>query len=43
MGNKNPIIAQNKFKVLEDILDGSYMDYGYLEDLDHGPSGTLSK
>jgi hypothetical protein len=42
-GDKNPIIAPKKYNVLEDILDGSSMDYDDLDNLGHGPSGTLSE
>ena len=40
-GDKNPIIAPNKYNVLEDILDGSSMDYDDLDNPGHAPSGTL--
>ena len=40
-GDKNHIIAPNKYNVLKDILDGSSMDYDDLDNPGHDPSGTL--
>jgi hypothetical protein len=37
-GDKKPVIAPNKYNVLEDILDGSSMDYDDLDNPGHGPS-----
>jgi len=36
-GDKCPEIAQNKYSVLDDILDASSMDYDDLDDLGSSP------
>jgi len=42
-GDKNPIIAENKFNILGEILNESSMDYDDLDDLGNDPPGTLSE
>ena len=41
--DKNPIIAPNKYNALEDIRNRSSMDCDDLDNLGHGPLGTLSE
>ena len=42
-GEKNPLMIQNQYSVLDDILDGSSMDYDDLDNLGSSPSGTRPK